>query len=43
MYAEQAWEMRANDIKPPTFRKWCAARERGRRMAAERKRAKEGA
>lgn len=38
-YDEQAWEMRANDIPPPTFKAWKARNAAIRKMLAERKKA----
>lgn len=35
-YAEQAWEMRANEIKPPSFNEWKAHRARIRELFDKR-------
>lgn len=36
-YAEQAWEMRANEIKPPSFKEWKAKNARMRKFFQENK------
>jgi len=35
-YAEQAWEMRANEINPPSFNEWKAHRARIRELFDKR-------